>query len=126
MVSNGFAPYGLFEFPPAVGKIPPHRTDAGAFLLADAYGAKRTIYVTDVDGVHNGDAELIPRVSAGKAAAKPVGVNRTMAEAMSLCSANCGLSARRCEVWNRNDAHSLRAFHTTTGENTAKASTAAS
>jgi molybdenum storage protein len=34
-----------------VGKIPPHRTDAGAFLLADAYGAARTIYIKDVDGV---------------------------------------------------------------------------
>jgi len=70
-VSNGFPPYGVFEFPPAVGKIPPHRTDAGAFLLADAYGAKRTIYVKDVAGVHKGDpahgeAELIPRVGAAE------------------------------------------------------------
>jgi molybdenum storage protein len=51
VVSNGFPPYGLYEFPPEVGKIPPHRTDAGAFLLADAYGAARTIYIKDVDGV---------------------------------------------------------------------------
>jgi molybdenum storage protein len=73
-VSNGFPPYGMFEFPPAVGKIPPHRTDSGAFLLADAYGAARTIYVKDVDGVYTsdpataaeGEAELIPRVSASE------------------------------------------------------------
>ena len=39
VVSNAFPPYGLHEFPPAVGKIPVHRSDAGAFLLADAYGA---------------------------------------------------------------------------------------
>ena len=39
VVSNGYPPYGLYEFPPPSGKIPPHRTDAGAFLLADAYGA---------------------------------------------------------------------------------------
>jgi len=71
-VSNGFPPYELFEFPPAVGKIPPHRTDTGAFLIADAYGAARTIYVKDVDGIHTcdpataaqGDAELISRVEA--------------------------------------------------------------
>jgi molybdenum storage protein len=71
VVSNGFPPYELYEFPPAVGKIPPHRTDSGTFLLADAYGAARTIYVKDVDGVFTsdpsaGDAELIGRVGAGE------------------------------------------------------------
>jgi molybdenum storage protein len=73
-VSNGFAPYGVYEFPPAAGKIPPHRTDAGAFLLADAYGAARTIYVKDVDGVYTRDPalaegekpELLARVSAAE------------------------------------------------------------
>jgi molybdenum storage protein len=51
VVSNGYPPYGLYEFPPEHGKIPPHRTDSGAFLLADAYGARSTTYVKDVDGV---------------------------------------------------------------------------
>ena len=41
-VSNGYPPYELYEFPPAIGKIPPHRTDSGAFLLSDAYGAATT------------------------------------------------------------------------------------
>jgi molybdenum storage protein len=53
-VSNGFPPYGLYELPPEVGKIPPHRTDTGAFLLADAYGAARTIYVKALQGEHVG------------------------------------------------------------------------
>jgi len=73
-VSNGFPPYEMFEFPPEVGKIPPHRTDTGAFLIADAYGAARTIYVKDVEGVFTGDpataaegeAQLIARVGAGE------------------------------------------------------------
>lgn len=72
-VSNGFPPYELYEFPPAVGKIPPHQTDAGAFLLADAYGAANLTYVKDVDGVYKGDPtiensrpELIRRVGAGE------------------------------------------------------------
>jgi molybdenum storage protein len=73
-VSNGFPPYELFEFPPEVGKIPPHRTDAGAFLLADAYGAARIIYAKDVDGVFSSDpsaadgsgSELITRVGAAE------------------------------------------------------------
>jgi molybdenum storage protein len=70
-VSNAFPPYELYELPPEIGKIPPHRSDTGAFLLADAYGAARTIYVKDVDGVMTSDpagpdgddAELIPRIS---------------------------------------------------------------
>jgi molybdenum storage protein len=73
-VSNGFPPYEMFEFPPSVGKIPQHRTDAGAFLIADAYGAARVIFAKDVDGVYtrdpataaDGDAELIERVGAAE------------------------------------------------------------
>lgn len=76
VVSNGFPPYGLYELLPETGKIPPHRTDSGAFLLADAYGAARTIYVKDVDGVCTADpaagggAELIPRIGAAELAAR--------------------------------------------------------
>ena len=66
--------YELDEFPPAIGKIPPHRTDSGAFLLSDAYGAATTIYVKDVDGVFTSDPaddggddrELIARVGAAE------------------------------------------------------------
>jgi molybdenum storage protein len=49
VVSNAFPPYGLHEFPPPVGKIPQHRSDAGTFLLADAYGAQRCVFVKDRD-----------------------------------------------------------------------------
>lgn len=71
-VSNGYPPYGLYEFPPELGKIPPHRSDAGAFLLADAFGARRVVYVKDVDGVFTADpktttdAEHLPRVAAAE------------------------------------------------------------
>jgi molybdenum storage protein len=73
-VCNGFPPYEMFEFPPPVGRIPPHRTDAGAFLIADAYGAARVIFVKDVDGVYTrdpataaeGEAEFIARVGAAE------------------------------------------------------------
>ncbi|MGH3841544.1 MAG: molybdenum storage protein subunit alpha [Pseudonocardiaceae bacterium] len=81
VVSNGYPPYGLYEFPPEVGKIPPHRTDIGAFLLADAYGAARILYIKDVDGVFTGDpaaangarTELIPRVGAAELLARNPG-----------------------------------------------------
>ncbi|MGH2943360.1 MAG: molybdenum storage protein subunit alpha [Solirubrobacteraceae bacterium] len=73
-VSNGYPPYELFELPPAVGKIPPHQTDTGIFLLSDVYGAARTVYAKDVDGIYTsdpataaeGEAELIPRVGAAE------------------------------------------------------------
>jgi molybdenum storage protein len=76
-VSNAFPPYEMYELPPKIGKIPPHRSDTGAFLLADAYGAARTIYVKDVDGLMTHDpagpdadkAELIPRISVDELAA---------------------------------------------------------
>ena len=73
VVSNGYPPYGLYEFPPEVGKIPPHRTDSGAFLIADAYGAARAVYAKDVDGVFTSDPaveggtpEFISRVSVAE------------------------------------------------------------
>jgi molybdenum storage protein len=50
VVANGYPPYGVHEFPPAVGKIPAHRADAGAFLLADAYGAQQLLYIANTDG----------------------------------------------------------------------------
>jgi molybdenum storage protein len=77
-VSNGYPPYELFEHPPAVGKIPPHQTDTGTLLIADAYGAERTVYVKDVDGVYTcdpataaeGEAQLIPRIGAAELIAR--------------------------------------------------------
>lgn len=76
VVSNGYPPYGLYEFPPELGKIPPHRTDSGAFLLSDAYGAASITYVKDVDGVftsdpaEGGNPELIPRTAADELLAR--------------------------------------------------------
>ncbi|MEJ2865886.1 amino acid kinase family protein [Actinomycetospora flava] len=47
-VSNGYPPYGVHEFPtPSAGRLPVHRTDTGALLLADAFGAQRLVYVRD-------------------------------------------------------------------------------
>ena len=65
VVSNAWPPFGLYELPPAVGKIPPHRGDAGAFLLADAYGAAGLVYVKGETGLHAG-ADRIQRASAAE------------------------------------------------------------
>jgi len=71
-VFNGVPPYDLWEHPPKTGKIPPHRTDAGSYLVAEVFGARRMIFVKDVDGIYTADpatdpqAKLIPRIAAGE------------------------------------------------------------
>lgn len=71
-VFNGVPPYDLWEHPPALGKIPPHRTDAGAYLVAEVFGARKVIFLKDVDGLYtadpvsNPDATLIPQISVEK------------------------------------------------------------
>jgi molybdenum storage protein len=69
-VVHGTPPYGLYEHPPGVGIIPPHRTDTGALLMAEVLGAKSCILVKNVDGLYtedprvNPDAELIEDITA--------------------------------------------------------------
>ena len=55
VVFNGVPPYSLWEHPPATGRIPPHRTDAGSFLLAECFGCKSLVLVKDVDGLYDRD-----------------------------------------------------------------------
>jgi molybdenum storage protein len=54
-VTHAMPPYGLFESPPAVGRIPPHRTDVGAFLLAEVMGAERCVLIKDEKGLYTAD-----------------------------------------------------------------------
>jgi molybdenum storage protein len=55
VVFNGVPPYSLWEHPPAIGRIPPHRADAGSFLLAECFGCKSLTLVKDVDGLYDRD-----------------------------------------------------------------------
>ena len=51
-VSTGYPPYGVHEFPAAGGgRLPVHRTDAGALLLADAFGARSLTYLRDTESL---------------------------------------------------------------------------
>jgi molybdenum storage protein len=69
VICQGMPPYKLWEANPGVGQIPPQRTDTGCFLIAEAFGARKMIYVKDEDGLHTADpkkdakATLIPRIS---------------------------------------------------------------
>jgi molybdenum storage protein len=60
VVFSGVPPYSLWEHPPNVGRIPPHRTDAGAFLLAECFGCRSLTLVKDVDGLYDADPKLVP------------------------------------------------------------------
>jgi molybdenum storage protein len=71
-VFNGIPPYDLWEHPPAVGKIPPHGSDAGSYLVGEVFGARSVILLKDVDGVYDADprtnagAKLIPQIGAAE------------------------------------------------------------
>ncbi len=60
VVVNGMPPFELWEHPPAIGRIPPNRTDTGMFLLSEVYGVERVIYVKDVDGLYDSDPKTNP------------------------------------------------------------------
>ena len=53
VVGSAFPPYHHHEFPNS--RIPHHRADTGAFLLADALGAAGLTIVEDVDGIYTTD-----------------------------------------------------------------------
>ncbi|WP_424195799.1 hypothetical protein ACMYR3_06875 [Ampullimonas aquatilis] len=53
VVGSAFPPYHHHEFPNS--RIPTHRADTGAFLLADVLGAAGLTIVEDVDGVYSAD-----------------------------------------------------------------------
>src|SRR5437588_9415553 len=55
VICNGDPPFSLWEHPPRVGRIPPHRTDAGRFLLAECYGCANHTPIKDVHGLYGTD-----------------------------------------------------------------------
>ncbi|MCK7474318.1 MAG: molybdenum storage protein subunit alpha [Rhodopseudomonas palustris] len=77
VVASAFPPYHHHEFPGA--RIPPHRADTGAFLVADALGAAGLTIVEDVDGVYTADpngpdgakAQLLKETSFAELAKQP-------------------------------------------------------
>ena len=60
VIFNGDPPFALWEHPPRVGKIPPHRSDAGSFLLAECFGCATLTLVKDVDGLYDRDPKEDP------------------------------------------------------------------
>ncbi|NES66340.1 MAG: uridylate kinase [Okeania sp. SIO2D1] len=69
VIFTGVPPYSLWEHPPAIGRIPPHGSDSGAFLLAECFGCQSVTLVKDVNGLYdqdpniNKDANFISEIS---------------------------------------------------------------
>jgi len=91
LVGSAFPPYHHHEFP--TSRIPPHRGDTGAFLLADALGAAGLTIVEDVDGVYTSDpngpapeqAKFLPEATAAELASfeGPLPFDRALPEVMA-------------------------------------------
>src|SRR5215218_1289524 len=69
VVSVGMPPYAYWQPNPEIGRIPPHRTDAGCYLISEVFGARSMIYVKDEEGLYTADpkkdrnAKFIPKIS---------------------------------------------------------------
>jgi molybdenum storage protein len=62
-------PYDMWEHVPHEGVIPPYRTDAGCYLVAEVYGCRSMVFVKDEDGLYTANpktdksAKLIPEIT---------------------------------------------------------------
>jgi molybdenum storage protein len=75
----GMPPYTFWQQNPPVGRIPPHRTDTGAYLVSEVFGARSMIYVKDEEGLYTADpkkdkgARFIPRITVAELKALDLG-----------------------------------------------------
>lgn len=65
-ITYAIPPYGFFEHPAEHGSIPPHRTDCGAFLLAENIGARSLIFLKDEKGLFDRDPKKVPKAQRNK------------------------------------------------------------
>jgi molybdenum storage protein len=69
VIFSGMPPYDMWQRVPDEGVIPPYRTDAGCYLVAETYGCKNMIFVKDEDGLYTANpkndrsATLIPEIT---------------------------------------------------------------
>jgi molybdenum storage protein len=69
VVFSGMPPYALWTRVAPTGVIPPYRTDAGCFLVAEQFGCQAMIFVKDEDGLYTANpktsknAIFIPKIS---------------------------------------------------------------
>ena len=65
----GMPPYDMWQHVPSEGVIPPYRTDAGCWLVAEVFGARSMTFVKDEDGLYTANpktddgATFIPEIT---------------------------------------------------------------
>lgn len=76
VVFSGMPDYGLWTRVAAGSLIPPYRTDAGCFLVAEQFGCKAMIYVKDENGLYEANPKtakapaFIPKISVDEMIAR--------------------------------------------------------
>lgn len=104
VVFSGMPPYSLWMRPSPEGVIPPYRTDAGCFLVAEQFGCKAMIYVKDEDGLYTAnpktskEATFIPKITVGEMKAK--GLHDSIVEFPVLDFLNTARHVRQVQVVN--------------------------
>ncbi len=87
----GMPPYTFWQPNPKIGRIPPNRTDTGAYLISEVFAAKSMIYVKDENGLYSADpkkdknAKFIPKITLDELDAmnlQDVVVERSVLEVM--------------------------------------------
>src|SRR6266581_3286289 len=97
VVFFGMPPYTFWHQNPAVGRIPPHRTDTGVYLVSEVFGTRSMIFVKDERGLFTADpkkdrhARFIPKITVAELEAmdlQDVVVERAVLELMKAAE-NC-------------------------------------
>jgi molybdenum storage protein len=113
VIFNGDPPYSLWEHPPHLGRIPPHRSDAGCYLLAECFGCASLILIKDVDGLYDCDpkthanATLIGDITVAELRKKNLATlpfDRVLLDLLA-----CGRLVKRFQVINGLKPHLLEA-----------------
>jgi molybdenum storage protein len=76
VIFGGMPPYGMWMRLSERGLIPPYRTDAGCYMVAENFGCKAMIFVKDENGLYSAnpktspDAEFIPKITVDELKAR--------------------------------------------------------
>ena len=93
VVFFGMPPYTFWHQNPAMGRIPPHRTDTGVYLVSEVFGTRSMIFVKDEKGLFTADpkkdrnAKFIPKITVAELEAmdlQDVVVERAVLEMMKV------------------------------------------
>ena len=104
VIFSGMPPYKLWMRPSSDGVIPPYRTDAGCFLMAEQFGCRQMIYVKDEDGLYTANpkttkhASFIPKISVDEM--KAAGLQDSILEFPVLDLLQAARHVRQVQVIN--------------------------